>query len=319
MTRKFFRQGQFALLLFFTLSVLCVRAESAQNIRIEIPDVIYAQGENFTLGQVAKITGGNSKIRRVLAGIEVFADERGRLMRNEVLRAIDESEASDARIELHMPLFSRIEAPDYEGNFTESYAPQVRTASTLAPLIKSLASWNGEVEVSAGSPVPEGKLIDPASIVPGTQAATLRFQGSDGRVRSLGVRLTWTQNVMIASRNIKKGDRITAGNLIMRPMKITRPGVYASSPAEIAGFTANRNIKQGEPILLRNLTSSSIIPRGRQVKIIARLGGVTVTADGILLEDGRPGDWVKVRRADDKRSQFRARIINENTVELQVN
>ena len=254
--------------------LLCcmVSAEAAQNIKIEIPDVIYAQGDSFTLGQVARISGGSLRTRNALAEVQVFP-ERGRLSRKEVLRAIQDSEASDARIELYMPQYSRIESPGYEGNFTESQPETARTASSLAPLIKSLASWNGNVEVSANSPVPEGRLIDPASIVPGTSGAILRFQDDSGRIKSLNVRLTWTQNVMIASRNIKRGDKITVGNLVSRPMKITKPGMYASSPSEIAGFTANRNIKQGEAIALSWLTSSSVVKRGRQVKIVARRMG----------------------------------------------
>ena len=296
-------------------------AESAaQNIKIEIPAVIYANGDSFTLGQVAKISGGNLRTRRTLSEVQVFADNNT-LSRNEVLRAIEDSEASDARIELYMPSRSRIEAPAYEGNFTESDSgySQSRTPSSLAPIIKSLASWEGDVEVSVNSPIPDGKLVDPSSIVPGTSGLTLRFQDSSGRIRPVNVRLTWTQKAVIASRNINKGDRITAGNVITRPVKITRPGMYASSPAEVAGFTANKNIKQGEPILLRDITSSNVVKRGRQVKIVARLGGVRVTADGVLLEDGKPGDWVKVRRTDDRRVTLRARIINENTVEVQVN
>ena len=214
-------------------------AEAAQNIKIEIPAVIYAQGDSFTLGQIAKITGGKLRTRNTLSEVQVFAD-RNTLSREEVLRAIEDSEASDARIELYMPSRSRIEAPAYEGNFTESEseASQSRTPS--------LASWEGDVEVSANSPIPDGRLVDPSSIVPGTSGLTLRFQDSNGRIRPVNVRLTWTQRAVIASRNINRGDRITAGNVITRPVKITRPGMYASSPAEVAGFTANRNIKQGE-------------------------------------------------------------------------
>ncbi len=292
-------------------------SEAAQNIKIEIPEVIYVSGESFILGQAAKISGGNRATRNILASLKVYADG-SRLSRREVLRAIQESEASDARIELYMPQYSRIESPGYEGNFTESSPTQTRTAQSLAPTIKTLAAWNGDVEVSASSPIPDGKLIDPTSIVPGTQGVTLRFRDDSGRVKSVVVRLTWTQNAMIASRNIKKGDKITAGMLVSRPVKITRPGMYASSPAEISGFTANRNIKQGEPVPLSSLTSSSVVKRGRQVKIVARLGGLTVTADGVLLQDGHPGEWVKVRRADDRRVTLQARIINENTVEVQV-
>ena len=312
---KFFRQECLALMLLFCFAG---QGTAAQNIRIELPEVIYANGDSFTLGQVSRITGGQLRTRNILAEVKIFA-ERGRLSRDEVLRAIEDSDASDARIELYMPRYVRIESPGYEGNFTETSAAQPRTAQSLAPLIKRLASWDGGVEVSAGSPVPDGELVDPAAIIPGTQAATLRFRDSSGRVRTLGVRLTWTQNVVIASRSIKKGDRLTAGSLIVRPMTVTRAGKYPSSIAEVAGSIAGRNIQQGEPVQLRDITSSSIIKKGRQVKIIARYGGITVTAEGILLEDGSPGDWVKVRRADDKRVTLRARIINENTVEIQVN
>ena len=295
-------------------------AYSAQNIKIEIPEIIYSDQDNFTLGQIAKISGGLIQTRRILAKVEVYADG-DRLSRNEVLRAINDSDASDARIELYMPQYSRIEAPGYEGNFTETgpiSQNNSRTVNDLIPVIKSLSAWDGNIEVSASSPVPDGKLIDPASIVPGSGSATLRFRDDNGRVRSLNVRLTWLQRVVIASHNIKKGDRISPNDLITREMKITRPGVYASSPNEITGFTADRNIKQGEPIILSNLTSSNVVKKGRPVKIVARYGAASASADGILLEDGRPGDWVKVRRVDDKRITLRARIINENLVEVRV-
>ena len=295
-------------------------AYSAQNIRIEIPEVIYAYGDSFTLGQVAKISGGNSRTRKILSSLKVYADGNI-LTRKEVLRAISDSDASDARIELYMPSQSRIEAPGYEGNLTDSDSrtqDNSRSVSSLIPAIKSLSAWNGDVEVSASSPVPEGRLIDPAGIVPGTPAVTLRFRDNSGKIRSLSVRLTWTQNVMFARRNIRKGDRINVQDLVSRPMKITRPGAYADDPAQIAGFTANRNIKQGEAVLLSNLTSSNVVKKGRRVKILARYGAASATADGITLEDGRPGEWVKVRRADDKRVTLRARIINENSVEVQV-
>ncbi|MBR0257505.1 MAG: flagellar basal body P-ring formation protein FlgA, partial [Synergistaceae bacterium] len=218
-----------------------------------------------------------------------------------------------------MPASSRIESPGYEGNFTETQpGNNSRTLGELSSMVKSLASWPGNVEVSANNPIPEGRLIDPQSITPGISGVTLRFEDSRGRVKPINVKLTWTQPAMIAARNIKRGDKISPNDIFTREIRVTRPGVYATSPAEIVGFTSNRNIKQGEPIEISGLTSSNIIKRGRQVKIIARYGGASASADGVLMEDGRPGDWVKVRRADDRRTVLRARIINENTVEVRV-
>ena len=293
---------------------------AAQNIKIEIPEVIYNTSSTFKLGQVAKISGGNQGTRRILSALTLYPDG-DKLSRREVLRAIEDSDAADARIELYMPMYSQIEAPGYEGNFTETSEPpqkKSRSLSDLIPAIKNLAAWNGGLEISANAPVPDGKIIDPASIVPGSGSVTLRFQDEDGKIKSLPVRLNWTQNAMIAAHNIRKGDKIEAHDLYSRPIKITRPGMYASSPSEIEGYTANRNIQQGEPVLLNSVTSSNLLKRGRQVKIIARIGAATATVDGVLLEDGRPGEWVKVRRVDDRKIILRARIINENTVEVNV-
>ena len=315
---KKIKSGQIILLLFFVF-LFFNEAQAAQNIKIEVPEVIYSNQNSLTLGQAAKITGGNQQTRRILSRVEIFPN--GNILeRSEVLRAIDESDAADARIELYMPQYSKIEAPDYEGNFTET-EPQSpsRSPADLIPLIKSLAAWNGGLEISTNNaPVPDGKLIDPVSITPGTGSAVLRFQDGNGKINSLPVRMNWTQTAMLARKNIKKGDRIKAQDLYSRPVKITRPGMYASSPDEIEGFTANKNIKQGEPISLSSLTSSNLIRRGRRVKIFARMAGLTASIDGILLEDGRPGDWVKVRRADNKKIILRARIINENRVEVDV-
>ena len=321
MNKKFLRQEIYALLFFCILLFAESEAFAAQNIKINIPDKIYNSASSFTLGSVAKITGGRNSTRKILSGVMLYPDGNI-LSRNEVLRAINDSDASDARIELYMPQSVIIESPGYEGNFTESSPFQQasssqRSAQSLAPLIKNLAAWTGDVEVTAKAPVPEGKLIDPASIIPGTQAVTLRFRDNNGRVKSLAVRLAWSQNVMIASHNIRKGDRISPRDLLTRKMNITRPGEYASRPEEITGFVSERNIKQGEPILLNHLTSSNLVKKGRRVKILARLGAASASVDGILLEDGRPGDMVKVRRSDNRRIVLQGKIINENLVEVQ--
>ncbi|MBQ4468833.1 MAG: hypothetical protein II917_01650, partial [Synergistaceae bacterium] len=184
------------MLLFFCVLFFAGESESAQTIKITVPEKIYNAASSFTLGSIAKITGGNNATRRILSGVMLYPDGNI-LSRSEVLRAISDSDASDARIELYMPQSVIIDSPGYEGNFTESSpvndSSLSRSAESLAPTIKNLAAWDGDVEVTAKSPVPEGKLIDPASIIPGTQAVTLRFRDNNGRVKSLAVRLAWSQ------------------------------------------------------------------------------------------------------------------------------
>lgn len=300
-----------ALLVFFAVN----QAQAAQTIRIEIPEKFYSNKDSFTLGSVAKISGGTRQTRKILADLILYPDGNI-LTRNEVLRAINSSSASDARIELYMPSYSRIESPAYEGNFTESPAP--KSISSLIPVIKSLSSWEGDLDISANSAVPDGQIIEPTSIIPGTQSVMLRFKGNDGKIKSLAVRLTWYQNILAASHNIKKGSKIKPSDLVSRKIAIKRPGLYATSPNEILGFAANKDIKQGEEILLANLVNSNIVPKGRRVKILARIGAASAYTEGILIDEGRPGDVVRVRRADNKKITLRAKIINENLVEVEV-
>lgn len=318
MTNRICRQGHMLLLLFVMFIFSCVPAFSAQPVILEIPEVIYASKGTIRLGEVARITGGTKRTRNITADIQVWNDGET-LSRNDVLKAIEDSDLSGVQLELRMPMYSRVESPGYEGNFTDTNnrpTHDSRSVNDLVPELLAMSGWNGGLQISANNPVPEGRLIDPASITPGTSGATLRFEDSNGRVRPLNVKLTWTQNVLVASRNIKRGDRITPQSVFSRTMKITKPGIYPSNISEISGFTSNRNIKQGEPIEFSHLTSPNILKRGRQVKVIARFNGASASTDGILLEDGRPGEWVKVRKADDRRVTLRARIIDENTVEV---
>lgn len=321
MTGKFFGQRQLLLLLFVMLISSCVPAFSAQSIILEIPGVIYADKGTIRLGSIARITGGNKKTRDMIANIQVWNDGET-LDRREVMRAIDESDVSDVRLEIRMPLSSRVESPGYEGNFTDiNERPNItqndsRPVNDLVPEILAMSGWNGGLEITANSPVPEGRIVDPATIIPGTSGATLRFQDRNGRVRPLNVKLTWTQNALIAARNIKRGDKITAGSVFTRRIKVSRAGNFPSNISEIAGFTSNKNIKQGEPIEFSHLTSSNVLKRGRHLRVIARYNGASASTEGILLEDGRPGEWVKVRKADDRRVTLRARIIDENTAEV---
>ncbi|MBR1438464.1 MAG: flagella basal body P-ring formation protein FlgA, partial [Synergistaceae bacterium] len=274
-----FRQGLIWLLLF----AVSAQAFAAQSLILEIPSVVYANKGTVRLGEIARIKGGNKRTREMLADVQLWNDGR-EISRKDVMRAIDESDLSDIRLEIRMPLISKVEPPDYEGNFTEtggsSYAQ--RSVNDLVPLLKELSGWNGGLEISANNPVPDGTLIDPASLVPGTSGATLRFRDDSGRVKPLNVRLTWLQNTVIASRNIKRGDKISRSDVFTRPMKINRAGVYPSDVSEVLGFTSNKNFRQGEPIELSALTSSQTLKRGRQVKIVASYGGATASADGVL-------------------------------------
>ena len=318
--------GRGMLRLFFIFALLAPffyssdGARAAQTVSIEMPAVIYLSDEAFALGEVAEIRGP-TRAAELLSPL-LLSVRGGVVTREQVLQAIRASGLEDARVELHMPARVHVEPPDGEGNGTVpnggALSPPSAPDASLSSMIKSLAAWDGEVEVTTSAPVPAGRLVEPASVVPGSSAATLRFRDSKGRVRSLAVRMTWAQNVLVAARTIPKETPIRAHDLMVRMMKITKPGVYAVEEAQTVGHVSRKELKQGEPIPLDLLSGPNALKKGRKVKIMARYGGLMALSEGTLLDGGSPGDEVRVRREGNKKAVLRARIVDENTVEVNV-
>ena len=320
--RLFFIRAAFwgslsALSLLVCLALFVPEAQGAPtlSVRVTLPPVLRTADSAFTLGEVAGIEGPQDA-KEALSAL-LLSEEGGVLTREQVLQAIRASGLEGVRVELTMPAVVRVEPSAPEGSGAQ-VTPALRSDVSLSSMIKSLAGWGGTVEVVASGPVPEGRLVAPASMVPGTPAATLRFQDKAGRLRSLAVRMTWHQDVQVAARTLQRGRPIRPQDLMTRRVQIARPGVYAERAEQALGFIPRRTLNQGEPVLLELLTSPTLVRKGRPVKVVARLAGLTATAEGVLLDDGEPGDVVRVRRTDRKNAVLEARIIDENTVEVTV-
>ena len=289
---------------------------AAQKARIEIPPVVRVGGAAFALGDIAAISGPEA-VREALASL-ILSGEDGFVGREQVVRALEASELGGVRIELKMPETVRVEryAPDEAPG--DGDAGETGPDETLSSMIKSLAAWGGEVEVSCAGAIPPGRLVSPASLVPGTPAATLRFRDGAGRERSLAVRLIWTQKVLFMARSVPKEQPLKAGDLVARGMRIAKPGVYATQLSEVVGRVSRKPLPQGKPVPLEFLSELAVVKKGKAVRVVVRRGELTVTAKGVLLDDGAPGDVVRVRRADDKKIVLEARVLDGDTVEVDV-
>lgn len=217
-----------------------------------------------------------------------------------------------------MPDRVRVEAAGTDGTPRKGDGGRFSPDESLISVIKSLAAWDGDVEVSHAGPVPEGRLVSPASLVPGSAAATLRFRDGAGRERSLAVRLTWTRNVLVMARSVPRGQPLAAEDFVTRPMRIANPGVYAVQLSQAVGRTSRRPLPQGKPVPLEFLSMPPVAKKGRTVLIVVRQGGLIAAVKGVLLDDGAAGGVVRVRRADDKKVVLRARVLDSETVEVDV-
>ena len=294
-----------------------VALSAERPVRIDIPPSVQADGSAFTLGDIARLSGPD-RVRDVLSTLILSVEEGGVVTREQVIRAVEASGLEGVRLEVRMPDRVRVEASGSDGTPGGEGGGRFASDESLVSVIKSLAAWDGDVEVSHAGPIPEGRLVSPASLVPGCAAATLRFRDGAGRERSLAVRLTWTRNVLVMARSVPRGQPLAAEDFVTRPMRIANPGVYAVQLSQAVGRTSRRPLPQGKPVPLEFLSMPPVAKKGRTVLIVVRQGGLMAAVKGILLEDGAAGDIVRVRRADDKKVVLRARVLDSKTVEVDV-
>ncbi len=285
-------------------------------VRIDIPPSVQADGTAFALGDIARISGPD-RVRDALSPLILSVEEGGVVTREQVIRAVEASGLEGVRLEVRMPDRVRVEAAGTDGT-PGGGGGRFSPDESLKSVIKSLAAWDGDVEVSHAGPVPEGRLVSPASLVPGVAAATLRFRDGAGRERSLAVRLVWTRDVLVMARSVPRGQPLVAEDFVTRPMRIAKPGVYAAQLSQAVGRTSRKPLPQGKPVPLEFLSELPTAEKGKTVRIVVRRGGLVATAKGVLLDDGAVGAVVRVRRADDKKVVIRARVLDSETVEVDV-
>jgi flagellar basal body P-ring formation protein FlgA len=73
------------------------------------------------------------------------------------------------------------------------------------------------------------------------------------------------------------------------------------------------NLPSGAPLLAHTLRPRPVVQRGRLVDAVVQDGSLLITLKAEALEDGLPGQMIRVRNANSKR-EFRGKVQNEQTV-----
>jgi len=287
-------------LLFFIILILSEVTAVANEpgiLNIKIADNIRSALNSFTLSEVADIEGPRDASR--IAGMLRFSVPVSKtLFREDVVKAIQKSGIAGVRIELRMPSEVSVEVVGGVGQKGNISAEEGRN---LSDMIKKLSNWKFEVEVIPHGQIPPGVLSGPASIVPGSASATLKFRDKSGRERSVPVRLTWYQPALIFKRSMKRGEVIRAEDIGERSIKIMAPNVYASSPDEVAGKSLRKSQQQGEIVLLSLVANVPIIQKGKKITLYVNAAGLMIESEGEAQQDGFINEIISVKNLSSKK------------------
>lgn len=87
----------------------------------------------------------------------------------------------------------------------------------------------------------------------------------------------------------------------VKAVDVTNPRLapgYARSMDEVLGRISRRTLVAGRTIPVTALRETFTVERGTSVRLVARMGSLTLSANGVPLADAMTGDVIRVRNTD---------------------
>lgn len=116
------------------------------------------------------------------------------------------------------------------------------------------------------------------------------------------VRINIFKTVLVAKRALVKGSRIKNDDIYAMEMDAQKlKQGYFTESNELVGLVCKHDIQPDNPLNPHNIELDKMVHRGEQVSIVATDNNLTVSMDGIAMNDGILGDTVNVKNLSSKR------------------
>jgi flagella basal body P-ring formation protein FlgA len=142
-------------------------------------------------------------------------------------------------------------------------------------------------------------------------------QGRSVQTVPLVVQVTLTRRVVIARRTINQGAAIAAADVELTALSFTRVDELGlDDVAQTVGQRAKRVISAGSLVETEMLEAVPLVLRGQLVTMTSLAGAVRVVTTGKAGDDGRRGEVIRVRAADDRKVEVDAVVVGPGEVQL---
>jgi flagella basal body P-ring formation protein FlgA len=120
--------------------------------------------------------------------------------------------------------------------------------------------------------------------------------------------------VVHAARVIERGQTIAAEQLQLQEVNIGKtPRGFYNDAADVIGQGAKRRVRAGQLIAPNLLAAPLLVRRGQQVTIVASQDGISASATGEALANGREGEVIRVRNLGSQKV-IEAQVVEEGVV-----
>lgn len=314
-----------ALSLVVFLSSLLVARPAAARGSVVVSARAEVRSAVVRLGEVARIGGVDRATASRLAAIELGPAPlvgTGRLLPKAFLAAAlrDGGVPGDVSLKLPERLEVTRRAETLSGQtLTATVEDKIRAALGETVEIASLRVPSvPDLRVPAGAAVEV--RIDVRDAADGAASAEVVIRDGETLVRSqkIAVKVDAVGEVLTAVGELPKGHVVSAEDV--QRVRLPRSRIAADavrSLAEVEGGTLKRPVGPGEPLTRRYVELPPVVSRGDRVTMIARSGGIRITAIGEALGTARQGEPVRVRNIDSLKI-ISGRAVAAQTVEMEL-
>ena len=135
------------------------------------------------------------------------------------------------------------------------------------------------------------------------------------RIR-LNTKVLVSQKVFKTVRPVRRGEILSKDEISMEIIQTERPSKNAITRIDyVLGYETVRNLSAGEILVSNFIKKPPLGKRGEKILLMAKKGGMTITAPGILKEDGYKGAMVQVLNIESKKIIY-GNLIDSNTVKV---
>ena len=314
-------RGKILLILFFCLfsPVACF----ASNVSIEAEANAFVNGRNVVLGDIAHMTGNESRIDQLAKAVIATAARPGASI-------VLTKEIISNRL-----IASGIGIGDIEWNLPETIT--VTTNSQLVPgetfsnlviasIRKQLAARPDVEYVIETQHVPEKFVLPVGEIaykvyfphgikmkMPTNANVAVTIDGNVYETEPVHAEIHRFEPVIVATSSIPQHTQITLEMLAIKKMETTNLQDYYRDINQVAGLNAKQTIQPGTVLTGMSITKPIVIKRGSYVMITAQIGSIAVSSLGTAMQDGAVGQRIKVKNQATSRL-LQAEVLDSMTV-----
>ena len=131
----------------------------------------------------------------------------------------------------------------------------------------------------------------------------------------VGVELALYRNVLVACTAVQKNQSLMGLTEFAELDVLGLHSGFLDSEESVKAKVAKRHLTPGQVITPPLIKAQVLVPRNGLVQVKAQIGTISVTSEGIALENGAFGDTIKVRNTRSKKV-IEARVVRANMVEV---